>query len=125
MANTYTQIHIQFVFAVRFRDAVITPDREERLGRLSSLIFGLNRNYDKVSMAPISIHFDYFCVMCPAKEGRHTPNKTAAWSSFCCQIGDCDFSFLDIFEETDKTDFEVLIDHFFEAGSVQGGASFF
>lgn len=31
MANTYTQIHLQFVFAVKHRGALIQPDWEEEL----------------------------------------------------------------------------------------------
>ena len=31
MANTYTQLHIQFVFAVKFRAAVIHPSWKYRL----------------------------------------------------------------------------------------------
>ncbi len=31
MANTYTQIHLQFVFAVKYRKALILPDWKERL----------------------------------------------------------------------------------------------
>lgn len=31
MANTYTQLHVHFVFAVKFRAAIIQPDWEERL----------------------------------------------------------------------------------------------
>lgn len=31
MSNTYTQIHLQCVFAVRYRDAVINPSWKERL----------------------------------------------------------------------------------------------
>ena len=31
MANTYTQIHVQLVFAVKFRNAVISEDWEDRL----------------------------------------------------------------------------------------------
>ncbi len=31
MLNTYTQLHIHFVFVVKFREAVIQPDWEERL----------------------------------------------------------------------------------------------
>ncbi|WP_300599842.1 IS200/IS605 family transposase [Niabella sp.] len=31
MANTYTQLHIHFVFAVKYRQALITPEWEERL----------------------------------------------------------------------------------------------
>lgn len=31
MANTYTQIHLQFVFAVKYREALILPAWKERL----------------------------------------------------------------------------------------------
>lgn len=31
MANTYTQIHLQFVFAVKYREALILPTWKERL----------------------------------------------------------------------------------------------
>jgi len=31
MANTYTQLYIHFVFAVKYRAAVIQPEWEERL----------------------------------------------------------------------------------------------
>lgn len=31
MANTYTQLHVQFVFAVKYRKALITKDWKERL----------------------------------------------------------------------------------------------
>ena len=31
MANTYTQLHIQFVFAVKYRKALIAPEWKDRL----------------------------------------------------------------------------------------------
>jgi hypothetical protein len=31
MANTYIQIHLQFVFAVKYREALILPAWKERL----------------------------------------------------------------------------------------------
>ena len=31
MANTYTQIHIQFVFAVKFRQGLINPEWKDQL----------------------------------------------------------------------------------------------
>ena len=31
MSNTYTQIHIQTVFAVQYREALISPEWNERL----------------------------------------------------------------------------------------------
>ena len=39
MANTYTQIHIQFVFAVKFRQALIQPEWKENLHRYITGIF--------------------------------------------------------------------------------------
>lgn len=43
MANTYTQIHIQCVMAVRFRNAVIHSSWKERLHQY---ITGIVQNYD-------------------------------------------------------------------------------
>ena len=43
MANTYTQIHIQCVMAVKFRDAIIEPAWKERLHQY---ITGIIQNYD-------------------------------------------------------------------------------
>jgi putative transposase len=42
MSNTYTQIHIQCVFAVRFRDALISRDWNEHLHRY---ITGIVQNH--------------------------------------------------------------------------------
>jgi putative transposase len=39
MANTYTQIHIQFVFAVKYRQALIHPEWKERLHQYVTGIF--------------------------------------------------------------------------------------
>lgn len=39
MANTYTQLHIQFVFAVKYRNAVIAKDWKEELHKyITSLV---------------------------------------------------------------------------------------
>lgn len=43
MANTYTQIHIQTVFAVKYREAVIEPDWKEELYKYMT---GIIQNYD-------------------------------------------------------------------------------
>ena len=37
MANTYTQIYIQVVFAVEWRQSLIAPEHKEELHKLSSL----------------------------------------------------------------------------------------
>ncbi len=39
MANTYTQIYIQFVFAVKYRQALIDPEWKERLHQYITGIF--------------------------------------------------------------------------------------
>ena len=46
MANTYTQIHIQCVIAVKFRQALIQPDFKERLNQYITGI--INNNGHKV-----------------------------------------------------------------------------
>ena len=57
MANTYTQIHIQFVFAVRFRDAVITPDWEERLHKYMTVtIQNYNHKVLAINGMPDHVH---------------------------------------------------------------------
>ncbi len=43
MANTYTQIHLQIVFAVKFRQALIQSSWKERLHRY---ITGIVKNHD-------------------------------------------------------------------------------
>ena len=48
MANTYTQLHIQFVFAVKFRDSVIGQDWEERL---YTYMTGIIQNYNHKVLA--------------------------------------------------------------------------
>jgi putative transposase len=43
MANTYTQIHIQIIFAVRYRQSVIHKEWQERLYQY---ITGIVQNYN-------------------------------------------------------------------------------
>ena len=57
MANTYTQIHIQFVFAVKYRQALISPEWKERLHQYITGIF--QRNHHKmlqINSMPDHIH---------------------------------------------------------------------
>jgi putative transposase len=44
MANTYTQLHIHCVFAVKFRNAIIQPQWEERLHKYITGIVQKNRH---------------------------------------------------------------------------------
>lgn len=48
MANTYTQIHIQFVFAVKYRDGLIHASFKEELYQY---ITGINKNHNHKLLA--------------------------------------------------------------------------
>lgn len=58
MANTYTQIHIQVVTAVKYRQAMINPDWKHRLHQY---ITGIIQNHDhkllSINSMPDHIHF--------------------------------------------------------------------
>ncbi|MEO6405767.1 MAG: IS200/IS605 family transposase [Ferruginibacter sp.] len=57
MANTYTQLHIQFVFAVKYRRALIHPDWKERLHQYITGIFQENKHKIlQVNSMPDHIH---------------------------------------------------------------------
>ena len=44
MPNSYTQIHIQFVFAVKYRAALIRADWKENLHQFITSIFQENKH---------------------------------------------------------------------------------
>ena len=44
MANSYTQIHIQFVFAIKYRQALIGKEWKERLHQYMTGIFQANKH---------------------------------------------------------------------------------
>src|SRR5262249_373789 len=57
MANTYTQLHIQFVFAVKYRAALIQKEWQERLHQYITGIFQQNNNKMlQVNSMPDHIH---------------------------------------------------------------------
>ena len=57
MANSYTQIHIQFVFAVKYRAATINPDWKERLHPYITGIFQQNKHKMlQINSMPDHIH---------------------------------------------------------------------
>lgn len=57
MANTYTQIHIQFVFAVKYRQALIAPEWKERLHQYMTGIFQQNKHkMIQINSMPDHIH---------------------------------------------------------------------
>lgn len=57
MQNTYTQLHIQFVFAVKFRTALIHQDWQERLHKYITGIFQKNSHKMlQINSMPDHIH---------------------------------------------------------------------
>jgi len=57
MPNTYTQLHIQFVFAVKYRAAVIDKNWNERLHQFITGIFQKNRHKMlQINSMPDHIH---------------------------------------------------------------------
>jgi putative transposase len=57
MANTYTQLHIQFVFAVKYRIALIEPTWKERLHQYITGIFQGNKHKMlQINSMPDHIH---------------------------------------------------------------------
>ena len=57
MPNTYTQIHIQFVFAVKYRAALIGPQWKERLHQYITGIFQANNHKMlQINSMPDHIH---------------------------------------------------------------------
>lgn len=64
MANTYTQIHIQFVFAVKYRRALIDSQWKERLHRYITGIFQRN-NHKMLQINSMPDHIHIFIGMRP------------------------------------------------------------
>jgi len=57
LSNTYTQIHIQFVFAVKFREALINKEWKERLHQYLTGIFQKNKHKVlQINSMPDHIH---------------------------------------------------------------------
>lgn len=64
MPNTYTQIHIQFVFAVKYRAALIREDWKERLHQYITGIFQQN-NHKMLQINSMPDHIHIFIGMRP------------------------------------------------------------
>jgi putative transposase len=64
MANTYTQIHIQFVFAVKYRAALIGNEWKERLHQYTTGIFRRN-NHKMLQINSMPDHIHIFIGMRP------------------------------------------------------------
>jgi putative transposase len=104
MANTYTQIHIQFVFAVKYRTALIQKEWKERLHQYITGI--IQRNEHKmlqVNSMPDHIHI--FIGMRPTQSiaslAQNLKTESSKWikdnkfceSSFAWQQGYGGFSY--------------------------------
>ena len=64
VANSYTQIHIQFVFAVKYRAALIDPAWKERLHQYITGIFQEN-NHKMLQINSMPDHIHIFIGMRP------------------------------------------------------------
>ena len=65
MANTYTQIHIHFVFAVKFRDGIIQSKWKEDLYKYMSSIIQ-NNNHNLLAINGMPDHNPIFIGLKPA-----------------------------------------------------------
>ncbi|WP_337964663.1 IS200/IS605 family transposase [uncultured Flavobacterium sp.] len=66
MANTYTQIHIHFVFAVKFRQAIIHNDWKEELYKYIAGIIK-NNNHKLLAINGVSDHVHVLIGIRPAQ----------------------------------------------------------
>lgn len=66
MANTYTQIHVQFVFAVKYRDSLITPLLKEELYQYISGIIK-HHKHKLLAINGMSDHIHIFIGMRPTQ----------------------------------------------------------
>lgn len=64
MPNTYTQIHLQFIFAVKYRAALIDPSWKERLHMYITGIFQEN-NHKMLQINSMPDHIHIFIGMRP------------------------------------------------------------
>jgi putative transposase len=104
MANTYTQIHIQFVFAVKYRAALIQKDWKDRLHQyITGIIQSNDHKMLQVNSMPDHIHI--FIGMRPTQSiaslVQNLKTETSKWikqnkfckSSFAWQEGYGAFSY--------------------------------
>jgi len=64
MSNTYTQIHIQYIFAVKYRDAVINRSWKERLHKYIIAIIN-NNGHKTLAINSMPDHLHLFFGMLP------------------------------------------------------------
>ncbi len=82
MPNTYTQIHIQFVFAVKYRAALIGNDWKERLHEYITGIFQRNQ-HKMLQINSMPDHIHIFIGMRPHQSISSLMQVVKAESSKC------------------------------------------
>jgi putative transposase len=82
MANTYTQIHIQFVFAVRYRAALISKEWEEDLNKYITGLFQHN-SHKMIQIKSMPDHIHIFIGMRPEESVsamiQHVKTESSKW----------------------------------------------
>lgn len=91
MADSYTQIHIQFVFAVKYRRALIGVEWKERLHQYITGIFQEN-NHKMLQINSMPDHIHIFIGMRPHQSVssliQNVKTESSKWikaQSFCAQ----------------------------------------
>ncbi|MBX2923555.1 MAG: IS200/IS605 family transposase [Chitinophagaceae bacterium] len=64
MPNTYTQLHVHFVFAVKYRAALIQPDWNERLHKYITGVIQ-NNGHKMLAINSVADHLHYFAGINP------------------------------------------------------------
>ena len=66
MPNTYTQLYIHCVFAVKYREALLLPEWDERL-RLYITAIAQNHNHKMLAINNVHDHLHFFVGLNPAQ----------------------------------------------------------
>jgi len=89
LPNSYTQIHIQFVFAVKYREALINDSWKERLHQYITGIFQQN-NHKMLQINSMADHIHIFIGMRPHQSIssliQNVKTETSKWiksENFC------------------------------------------
>jgi len=82
MANTYTQIHIHFVFAVKFRQAIISNDWKDELNKYIAGIIKSN-NHKLLAINGVADHIHILVGIRPAQSisdlMKHIKQDSSKW----------------------------------------------
>ncbi len=93
MPNTYTQLHIQFVFAVKYRAAIIQPEWKDELHKYITGIFQEN-NHKMLQINSMPDHIHAFIGMRPHQSiSGLMQNIKAESSKWIKDQGFCSFPF--------------------------------